>query len=228
MNRRTTLAIGGLLLAAGLSGVAGFVIGRSQIGRPKPETIGPSTWVRIRSYRGVVDPSAGNVDVQVYSAQVVPGDIESNIILQNKIVLVDSEGPVEFLWPRSDEFAASQCEIEDLDGDGTKEFVLFAGEYAVRVVSYRNRRFTFREGQGVARDELTSAAKGLQMLDLNGDGRFEFATLSAVAIDPKARLLEFRNELRVMEWHRVTGFRDAPTALFELYQRRFPAVREGQ
>jgi len=224
-NSPRTVIVGGLA-AVGCAFLLGFVVGRGWFGATTFEKASAKDWTLIRAYRGSIDSVGGAVDARVYSAVIGGRELAGDLFLQNKIVVVDSLGPVEFTWPSDDEFAASQCVIDDLDGDGAKEFVFLAGEYAARVVSYRNRRFLFRQGQGVETDELTSAAKGLQLIDVNADGRREFLTLEAVVANPGAPVLEFRQEPRLKQWDIRRGFHDASPNLQEMY-RRVLGARSG-
>lgn len=205
------LAIGG---AFGL----GFLIGKWPFQQRGGEVEVPHhAWRLIQEYEGVIDPERGIAKVRVFSASVIPsGTFEP--ILSNRIVLEDARGSLEFQWPRNDEFAGQRCDIEDLDGDGRKEFVFFAGEYSARVVSYQQGKLVFRQSQIRSMDLLLSAAKGLRSIDIDQNGRIEFLTYENEPASPGATVPEYRQIPRIMVWTAATGFQHAPE-LQRLYDK---------
>ena len=59
----------------------------------------PPDWTQIHSYEGALDPSGTVVRVDVYSASRDGNGNSDDFLLQNKIVLRDARGVLEYTWP---------------------------------------------------------------------------------------------------------------------------------
>jgi hypothetical protein len=153
--------------------------------------------------------------VKVFTAINTLSGVESGLTLQNRIEIRRASGQVQFSWSTSTEFAGASCDIVDLDDDGTKEFVLRAGPSAVRVVSYRQGVFRFRDQIGDGGDELLSSE--LDVLDIDGDDRLEFVSL--YYLNPGYKEAQVR-----VHWWTREGFRLASADLGRIYQDRFSSV----
>jgi len=135
--------------------------------------------------------------------------------MQNKIEIRTSEGSFRFLWPDNGTFVAGWCEILDVDGDGDKEFLMYAGTGSVRVVSFARHEFQFRPGF----DDLLSFEYGVGPFDLDRDGKLEFVEDEHFPsnLDNNAKWIQIP---RVKRWSRAGGFIDVSAEYPRYYKER--------
>lgn len=166
----------------------------------------------IREYRGELEPAAGDVAVKVFRITAPPAGM-IDLVLQNRIEVTRGGTTTAFEWPDEKTFAAYFCDILDLDGDGTKEFVLGAGPF-LRVVSHKNGAFQYRIRNGGQGDELLSRSP-IDVIDLDGDGHLEFMitrprTIESIGKEPP--------QLEIFEWTFANGFGPGTESLKSAYQ----------
>jgi hypothetical protein len=190
----------------------GLIAAFSFLTPPQLSLENQANWVLIRSFRGVLDPSEGIVTANVYVISYPSTGLDPHEVFQNRIDVMSSRGTATFSWPTIKEYAAGWCEIVDVDGDTHREFLLFHGVRALRIVSYSSGVFTFRED----RDEVHSLRGNLQLLDVDDDGRFEFVddeSIEAATVAPGASV-----EPGIRQWDRPRGFYDAPDSVLARYK----------
>lgn len=169
MLKRGLLSIGAIVALA-LVFTAGLVSGRVTKRSKAPDLNDPDLWLPIKVFQGILGPSTGKVDATVSAILRLSDGPDTYTLMQNKIEIQTNEGFSRFLWPDDGTFVAGWCDILDVDGDGEKEFLLYAGGSSLRIVSFAQGKFQFRRNQ----DDLLSFDHGVGPLDLNGDGKLEF------------------------------------------------------
>lgn len=101
---------------------------------------------QILDYVGSMDASPSVLHVKVFKIEKLStGLTDTKSIFQNKIELNGASSHAEFIWPASAStpFAGARASIQDLNGDGVKEIVVYDGEN-VRVVAYQEGQLRFR------------------------------------------------------------------------------------
>lgn len=156
-----------------------------------------SNYLLIRDYKGQLGPNSGQVEVHVYAIRRF-SDHDSDTVLQNRIELKQDGRLHVFMWGSNQMYVAGMCDVLDVDGDGTKEF-LFGH---TRVVWYSQGRFGHR---GRADEILSLGYAG--PFDFDNDGRLEF--VDGDSFPPEAGVRDKRIPFpRVMHWTREAGFAD--------------------
>jgi hypothetical protein len=160
---------------------------------PSPTNLDdPKEWILVGSYEF---PEHG-IDARVFSilrSSTFPWDEE---IEQTKILVRMPGFDGEFAWPggRGPSTTASEAQAEP---DGSIVFFLSRGKSELRVVTFRDKAFTFRRDS----DELTSIL-AIEVRDLDSDGRREYISEDKVCGEV------WCNAPRVFAWDVAKGFID--------------------
>ncbi len=205
----------GLLLALGLAFTAGVVIGRVTK-RPKaPDLNDPHVWLPIKVFHGELGRQTGNVDATVGAVYMLSDGPDTYTVMQNKIEVRTNGSSFRFLWPDDGTFVAGWCDILDVDGDGDKEFLLYAGSGSLRIVSFVQGQFQFRPH----RDDLLSFDHGVGPLDIDGDGKPEFLEDEhfPANLENNAKWIWIP---RVKRWSRADGFIDVSNDYPKYYREQ--------
>lgn len=212
------------LLSFAIGLLVGITIGFAllvSIRSPKPLDLAHSqNWLVIREYHGVLDPAEGEVKARVSVISRWSGEGGGETVQQNKIEVTRNNKTAVFTWPDPKEYAGGRCEILDLDEDDRKEFVLFDSAHAVRVVSYSDGQFQFRQRA----DELISLESQTGPSDLSGDGHLEFISEEHFPESLEGKTIQIPH---VMRWSLGKGFEDVSSKFpFYYTDRVLPVLRE--
>jgi hypothetical protein len=202
MPKRLLLGIGAFLVLGAVF-TAGLMSGRIA-GRPKaPDLTDPSVWLPVKVFHGVLTRDSGQVDATVSAIFRLSDDRDTHTVMQNKIEIRTNEGLFRFLWPDNATFVAGWCDILDIDGDGDKEFLMYAGTGSLRIVSFARHEFQFRPRL----DDLLSFEYSVGPFDLDGDGKLEFVEDEHFPseLDKNTKWIWIP---RVKRWSRSSGFVD--------------------
>ena len=129
----------------------------------------------VLDYSGPLDTSRPWVHVKIYRIEKLStglGDMQE--IFQNRIEFNDASRHVEFMWPSdaNTAFVGDQSVIQDLNGDGINEIVIYDGDQ-VRIVTYKDGELRFRPNA----DALNSHGYRVGPLKLDKDLVFVCGTL---------------------------------------------------
>lgn len=199
-----------------LAGILGFALGAFvgiRLTRPEPPDLNNlQNWIQIRQFDGILEPTAGKAMVQVYVIKRLSNGRDPIDIFQTRIEIQTANRTDIFMWPNNKEYAAERCEIEDVDGDKAKEFLLFEGPGRLRILSYSQGNFRFRERL----DELISLEFNIGPFDLNHDGQLEFIEDERFPKDLTFTAKTLRVP-RVKRWSNHDGFYDVSNDFPQYY-----------
>jgi hypothetical protein len=181
--------------------------------QPPPNLNDPNEWMLIKRFYGTIDPHDGEVTAKVYVIHRLSGvKGDGYTVLQNKIEVTRGEKTDVFKWPDNRDFAAGDCEIVDLDGDGIREFVLGGS----RVVSYSQGRFRFTPEL----DELFAGWYDPGPFDLEKDGHLTFVDAETLhdgsTVKDKNKYVPIP---RLKQWTHEKGFTDVSKNFPDYYMK---------
>jgi hypothetical protein len=194
-------------------GVLGMVLSPFLSPPQPPNLDDPVGWIAIKFYKGLLDPQDGELTAWVGVMARFSNERDPYTVLQNKIEIHNEGRTFRFLWPDDKTYAAGWCDIADVDGDGRKEFLLYAGTGSLRIVSFSKGHFYYRPRA----DELFSLDYHVGPMDLDNDGAPEF-------IEDESYASEVEGDTRihiplVKKWTRLNGLEDV-SAKFPTYYER--------
>lgn len=198
-----------------LSSTAGLITGLI-IARPDaPNLDSTREWLLVKVFHGTLDKHGKDVDAEISAFFRLSDGKYPYTIMQNKIDIRSDDGSFRFLWPDNGTFVAGWCDILDVDGDGDKEFLLYAGTGTLRIVSFAGGKFQFRPHL----DELLSLEYGVGPYDLDGDGRLDFLEDEhfPANLDTTVKWVQIP---RVKRWSRADGFIDVSKEYPRYYKER--------
>ena len=193
----------------------GLIAGRINRTPKAPDLTNPQVWLPIKVFRGTLDSESGEVEVTVSAIFRLSDDQNTNTVMQNKIEIRSTKGSFQFQWPDSGSFVAGWCDILDVDDDGNKEFLMYAGRGSLRIVSFARGEFRFRPPF----DTLLSFENGVGPFDLAGDGSLEFVEDEHFPsnLDKNTKWIWIP---RVKRWSRAEGFIDISKDHSQYYEQR--------
>lgn len=167
-----------------------------------------SNWLLIKEYKGELGSNTGRVEARVYAIRRLSGR-DRETILQNRIELTQDGKLHVFMWDNNLMYVTGVCDVLDVDGDGTKEF-LFGHS---RVVWYSQGLFGHRGKP----DEIFSFRYDVGPFDFDNDGRLEF--VEGAHFPEEASVKDKRIPLpKVMHWTRASGFKDVSKQFPQYYR----------
>jgi|SRR5579859_524819 len=101
----------------------------------------------VLEYSGRLGDSKSVVHLKIYKIEKFStGLADANSIFQNRIELNEASRHAEFMWPSNTNsaFAGSDAAVQDLNGDGVREIVVYNDDRDARVVTYENGQLRFR------------------------------------------------------------------------------------
>jgi hypothetical protein len=171
----------------------------------------------------MLDPMDGEIHVSVSVVLRISNGEYPYTIYQNKIEIRKGDATYSFLWPDDKTYAAGWCEIADVDGDGRKEFLMYAGTQAVRIVSFSGGQFLYRQKL----DELSSLGYDIGPSDHDNNKKLEF--LQGVTFPPDYDIYTKTIYIpRVKQWSRAAGFHDVSEKFADYYKKEVLADLEKQ
>jgi len=214
MPKRLLFSIGGLFIL-GIVFTAGLIVGRVSRQPKAPDLTDPKIWLPIKVFDGVLSRDSGEVHLTVSAISRLSDDRYPHTVMQNKIEIRATERFFQFLWPDSGTFVAGWCDILDVDDDGNKEFLMYAGKGSLRIVSFTRSEFHFRPRL----DELLSFEHAVGPFDLDADGGLEFVEDQHFPsnLDKNAKWIWIP---RVKRWSRAEGFIDVSKDHAQYYGQR--------
>lgn len=132
-----------------------------------PDLSDTREWTLIKLDRADSSPK----EIRVYMFKHFSSTWDPYTVEQNKIIAVQDERPLEYLWPSDRQYAAGWCEVIRLP-DNKIELLLFESPSSMRLVLYNQGQFVFRPDK----DELLSAGE-ITYSDLDHDGVPEFIVM---------------------------------------------------
>jgi hypothetical protein len=155
-----------------------------------PDLANAREWTLIKVDRAASIPKG----IRVYMFKHLSSTWDPYTVEQNKIIVMQDEKPLEYMWPSDRQYAAGWCEVIRLR-DNKIEVLLFESPSSMRVVLYDKGQFVFRPDK----DELLSTSE-IAYSDLDHDGAPEF-------------IVTEQGRQKVLRWEPQTGFAEVARSM---------------